>query len=169
VFADLDALILAVKERTLDRLDAGITEHISSTETVSAGTSARDRAEARLQALAALYLGFASAHPKLWQAVFEHRSPDPSVPASYVAKLDGILKHVEGPFDILVPDLAPPARQIWARAVFSAVHGVVALGLDEKLGPLTTDSLRWQVQAVVHAVAAASGPPACSSGPDEIG
>jgi hypothetical protein len=114
-------------------------------------SSARDAAEQSLQNLAALYLAFASQHPRLWQAVFEHRSPDPSVPDAYMAKLAGVLGYVERPLEVLAPELTPADRQLWARALFSAVHGVVALGLDQKLGPLSAKSLKWQVGALVHA------------------
>jgi len=72
VFADLDALILAVKERTLDLLEAEIAERIPSAESLPKGdlAAARDQAEQNLQDLAALYLAFASAHPWLGPAVF---------------------------------------------------------------------------------------------------
>jgi hypothetical protein len=39
-----------------------------------------------------------------------------------------------------------------ARSLFSAVHGVVELGLDEKLQPLPVDVLREQVAAVAAAI-----------------
>jgi hypothetical protein len=39
------------------------------------------------------------------------------------------------------------------------VHGVVALGLDQKLGPLPAESLRGQVRALVHAVTAGISSP----------
>jgi AcrR family transcriptional regulator len=153
VFADLDALILAVKERTLDILEADIVKRIGSAEALpqDGKSSTRDGAERRLQTLAEVYLGFASEHPRLWQAVFEHRSPDSAVPDAYMAKLEGVLRYIESPLEILAPDLSSTKRQLWARALFSAVHGVVALGLDQKLGALSAKSLKWQVQALIHA------------------
>lgn len=155
VFADLDALILAVKERTLDILEAKITERIGPAENLaqSDASAARDAAERRLQELAELYLAFASQHPRLWQAVFEHRSPDAIVPDAYMVKLESVLHYVERPLEVLAPDLPSPKRQLWARALFSAIHGIVALGLDQKLGPLSAESLKWQVQALIHAAA----------------
>jgi AcrR family transcriptional regulator len=156
VFADLDALVLAVKERTLDMLEAEIVARIPSAAHPPGVDArlARDAARQSLHDLAELYLAFASEHPKLWQAVFEHRSPDPMVPDAYMAKLDGVLRHVERPFEVLAPELTPADRQLWARALFSAVHGVVALGLDQKLGPLSAASLKWQVGALVRAATA---------------
>jgi AcrR family transcriptional regulator len=154
VFADLDALILAVKERTLDMLEAEIAEQLGPDGPAPLhAANAREAAEASLQNLAKFYLAFASERTKLWRAVFEHRSPDPIVPETYMSKLDGILRHVERPLEILAPKLTATDRQLWGRALFSAVHGVVALGLDQKLGPLSAESLRWQVRSLVHAAA----------------
>jgi AcrR family transcriptional regulator len=156
VFTDLDALILAVKGRTLDTLEADIAKRIGSAGALPHDdkSSAREGAERRLQTLAEVYLGFASEHPRLWQAVFEHRSPDAVVPDAYMAKLAAVLRYIERPLEILAPNLSPAKRQLWARALFSAVHGVVALGLDQKLGPLSAKSLRWQVEALIHATTA---------------
>lgn len=153
VFSDLDALILAVKERTLDMLEAEISARMSLSESLPEddGSAARVCAEQSLQKLAEFYLAFASEHPKLWRAVFEHRSPDSIVPDTYMAKLDGVLHYVERPLEILAPKLTPAKRQLWARALFSAVHGIVTLGLDQKLGPLPANSLEWQVHALVQA------------------
>jgi AcrR family transcriptional regulator len=155
VFADLDALVLAVKERTLDLLEGEITERLGPAETLRQDdpSAPRDAAERRLQRLAELYLAFASQHPRLWRAVFEHRSPDEIVPDTYMAKLESVLGYVERPLEVLAPELSSPKRQLWARALFSAIHGIVALGLDQKLGPLSAESLRWQVQTFVHAAA----------------
>jgi AcrR family transcriptional regulator len=154
VFPDLDALILAVKDRTLDMLEGEIAKKIPPGKRLPGnGASPAQAAEKNLQELARLYLAFASEHPKLWQAIFEHRSPDSIVPDGYMAKLDGVLRYVERPFEVLAPHLTPSDRKLWARALFSGVHGIVALGLDQKLGPLSADSLKWQVYALIHAAA----------------
>jgi AcrR family transcriptional regulator len=152
VFPDLDALILAVKDRTLDMLEGEIAKKIPPGKRLPGSDASSARAaEESLQDLAGLYLAFASEHPKLWQAIFEHRSPDSIVPDAYMAKLDSVLRYVERPFQVLAPQLTPSDRQLWARALFSGVHGIVALGLDQKLGPLSADSLKWQVHLLVHA------------------
>ena len=154
VFPDLDALILAVKARALDFLDAEIAGRIMSARPERANPeSALGEAERLLQELARLYLAFASENPRLWQAVFEHRSPNDVVPASYMEKLDRVLTHVERPVAILVPAASAGERQALARALFSAVHGIVALGLDGKLGPVSAKLLEWQISALLHAAA----------------
>ena len=54
----------------------------------------------------------------------------------------------------LLPELDPESRRVLARTVFSAVHGIVALGLEEKLVGLPLSDLRRQVAATVRAIAA---------------
>jgi len=53
----------------------------------------------------------------------------------------------------LLPELDRGARQILARTVFSAVHGIVALGLEEKLVSLPLPDLSRQLAATVRAIA----------------
>jgi hypothetical protein len=53
----------------------------------------------------------------------------------------------------LLPELDTDARRILARTLFSAVHGVVALGLEEKLVSLPLSDLRNQLAATVRAIA----------------
>jgi len=155
VFPDLDSLVLAVKARTLDALDAAIAERFAATGVradLEPGGAVK-AATQRLQGLAQTYLAFASAHPKLWQALFEHRGLDATVPEAYMEQLEGIFGHIERPLATIAPSASPAKRRLFARALFSAVHGIVTLGLDEKLGALPKDLLAWQVQAVVRAAA----------------
>jgi hypothetical protein len=39
-----------------------------------------------------------------------------------------------------------------ARSLFSAVHGIVTLGLEEKLGALSLEELRNQTTLIVSAI-----------------
>jgi AcrR family transcriptional regulator len=151
VFPDLDALIIAVKARTLDALDAEIDRRSGAVD--GRGLAPRRSAIGQLAGLARTYLAFATAHPRQWQALFEHRAADTNVPQSYVEQLSRILGHIERPLAAVAPDASPAKRRLFAQALFCAVHGIVALGLDEKLGPLSGDLLSWQVEAVVQATA----------------
>ena len=54
---------------------------------------------------------------------------------------------------MLLPGLDDERRRVLARTLFSAVHGVVALGLEEKLVSLPLSDLRQQVVAIVRAIA----------------
>ena len=54
--------------------------------------------------------------------------------------------------ELVLPNTPPQRRKTLARAMFSAVHGIVSLGLVEKLGALTLDELHWQVRVVLAAL-----------------
>ena len=46
-----------------------------------------------------------------------------------------LFRHIEGPLTELLPGSTPEMRAGLARTLFSATHGIVSLGLEEKLGP----------------------------------
>jgi AcrR family transcriptional regulator len=151
VFPDLDALILAVSARTLARLEA----HLDAIAVeVAAEASPREAAQQRLVALALAYLDFAFAHRASWRALFEHRLPEGRpVPEWMVAEQARLFGKVEVLLGPLVPHMGVAQRAILARSLFSAVHGLVLLGLEEKLGVMPFAMLREEVERLVSAMA----------------
>jgi len=140
IFGDIDGLILAVNERTLHALGADLIEAASNVR-------GRD-IEARLMALATAYLTFATLHPRRWRAVFEHRlSEGSAVPAFYVDDRMRLLAMIEVQLTSAIAD--PVARMVAAHALFSAVHGIVLLSLDEKLGAFDADLCAQQIAFIV--------------------
>jgi hypothetical protein len=103
--------------------------------------------------LAATYLNFAHANGLRWRAVFDHRLPKGrDVPDWYRASQRRLFGYVEAPLRALQPSASDQRLALLARSLFSAVHGVVELGLDEKLQPLPVDILREQVAVVAAAI-----------------
>ena len=143
VFADLDAIILGVAMRTLDALEAALDQ-----------AEAGGDPAARIEALADAYLSYAAANRPRWSALFEHRmAGGHPTPAWYRARLAHLFAHVEAPLGALCPRLDAEARASLARSLFSAVQGVVALGLDEKLGPMPEPQLRAHLRLIARAMA----------------
>jgi hypothetical protein len=106
-------------------------------------------------ALAHAYLDYAVTNRPRWTALFQHRMPpDQTVSAEYAAQLAAAFAHVEDPLAALSPSLPEPDRALLARSLFSAVHGMVALGLDEKVAAIPLSKLRGQIALVVSAMAA---------------
>jgi AcrR family transcriptional regulator len=142
VWPDLDGLIIAVNARTLDDLDAVLT-----------AAAAEGDARAVLLAQADAYLGFASRNAQRWRAVFEHRlAGGRELPGWYREQQARLFSHVDRPLRKLVPGVSPAERADLGRAVFSAAHGVVWLGLEELLGPQSYDDLRRQLLIVMGAI-----------------
>ena len=150
VFAHLDELILCVGSRTLAMLDGALAGVQSPSRRRSAVAAVDD-----LVRLALAYLEFAAAHIVRWRALFEHRMSEARpLPEWYVQQQHALFAQVERPLLMLLPELDTDARRILARTLFSAVHGVVALGLEEKLVSLPLSDLRNQLAATVRAIAA---------------
>lgn len=149
VFEHLDELVLCVGARTLAMLDSALR---AARSTQPYGSP--EEAVADLVRLALAYLDFAARHRVRWRALFEHRLSDGhSLPEWYVEQQHLLFAQVEGPLAALLPDLDDDRRRVLARTLFSAVHGVVALGLEEKLISLPLPDLRAQVAAVVRVIA----------------
>ena len=149
VFADLDALILAVSARTLERLEAHLDAAAVSEKPHMAP---REAVRQQLVALALAYLDFAYAHRAIWRALFEHRlSEGRAVPEWMVENQSRLFRRVEALLGPLVPRLDAAQRALLARSLFSAVHGQVLLGLEEKLGVMAFATLREEVEHLVFA------------------
>ena len=143
VFPDLEALVLSVNGRTLDAID----------QVMRTATSNRGAVE-HLVRLADAYLDYADNHRQRWRALFQHVSPEGRPVAPWFAQSQAAaFAHVEEPLLELAPDLTPDDRALLARSLFSAVHGMVALGLDEKVVAMPLPVLRAQIRLVVEAIA----------------
>jgi AcrR family transcriptional regulator len=153
VFPDLNALIIAVNSRTLAMLDQALAGGELKAKPTSA-TSSEQPAVASLVNLALRYLEFAAAHPFRWRALFEHRMPEgQSIPDFHLAEQVRLFTYVEEPLRALRPELKGRDRALLARSLFSAVHGIVSLGLEEKLVPMPLPTLKQQLAYVVRATA----------------
>jgi len=148
VFEHLDELVLAVGSRTLAMLDEALGAVRSANP---CGLPAEAMAD--LVRLALAYLEFAATHTVRWRALFEHRMSEPRpLPDLFVEQRHRLFAQVERPLTALLPEVDLDARRILARTLFSAVHGVVLLGLEEKLVFLPLPDLRNQLAATVRAI-----------------
>jgi AcrR family transcriptional regulator len=148
VVTDFDDLIVAVNSRTLAALerDLGASAQISD-------AAKRPGAVDRLVRLGTAYLAFAAAHRLRWRALFEHRLPEGKpIPERYIEDQRRLFRYVEEPLGELRPDLSGERRALVARSLFSAVHGMVMLGLEEKLQAVPSKYLREQIAFIVAAI-----------------
>jgi AcrR family transcriptional regulator len=143
-FDDLDELILRVNLSTLQRLGEALDGALRDAE--PAGS---------LRAMARAYLDFARAEEPSWRALFEHRlSGGAPVPDWYVDARNQLFSRLETPLGQLLPGQDQESRARLARTLFSAVHGVVALGLEQKLAATPPQTLDAQLDALVRLIAA---------------
>jgi AcrR family transcriptional regulator len=150
VVEDLDDLVLLVNARTLAALERDLIAADRADEHPGRGTNA---AIARLVRMAIAYLDFAAANTPRWRTLFEHRMPaGREVPAWYRDEQQRLFAYVEELLLELQADESRVRRALLARSLFSAVHGLVVLGLEEKLQTIPLPVLREQVRFVVTAI-----------------
>lgn len=145
VFPDLDALILACNGRTLEALDGAMRTAVDGPASPGG----------QLEALGLAYLAFAAAHSKRWRALFEHRMPEGSIlPDWYAALLETVFRSLRDPIARLMPSASEERRERIAQALFAAVHGIVILGLDGKVGLVPVPEIAARVRFLVRATLA---------------
>ncbi len=132
---DLNELTLEVNARTFKRLGAYVTQHTPS-----------DIAPIdRIVAMAWAYHHFAAENHNAWRALFDiERAPDEAAPAWYLTEMQGLFALIHGPLSELNPDQSPEELALLTRALFSGVHGIVLLSLDQAsagLPPEETDRM----------------------------
>lgn len=141
---DVDELILRVGSRTLARLDASL-----SLAEMSGPSTPRET----LVRIAAAYCDFAAENLELWRALFEHRmQPGKAVPEWAIAEQMDLFRHIYKPLAALFPQRSAAQLGVTARSLFSAVHGMVALGLEQKLIAVPLDALRSEIATLVRAM-----------------
>jgi AcrR family transcriptional regulator len=142
--ADMDELILLVGSKTLRRLDAALTEAESGDGASPVETLVR---------IAIAYCDFAADNTGLWRALFEHRmAPDKPVPDWAVDEQMALFRHIYGPLAALFPTRSAAELGVTTRSLFSAVHGMVLLGLEQKLIAVPLPALRQQIAVMVRAM-----------------
>jgi AcrR family transcriptional regulator len=145
IFNGLDGLIMAANGQTLHAFGRMAEAAIRRSQ--------RGTLEDQLMALALAYLDFAIAHRRRLKAVFDHQmiETDADVPAPYRADQDRLFALIEAPLAEHMPDASERASA--ARAMFAAVHGIVSMAIDRKLGPFDAQATERQVRFVVEAMA----------------
>jgi AcrR family transcriptional regulator len=142
--ADMDELILLVGSRTLARLDAALTAAESNGPASSTETLVR---------IAVAYCDFAAENTGLWRALFEHRmAPGKPVPDWAIDEQMAMFGHIYRPLTALFPKRTTVELAVTARSLFSAVHGMVTLGLEQKLIAVPVEALRAEIATIVRAM-----------------
>jgi AcrR family transcriptional regulator len=141
---DMDELILRVGSRTLERLDASLIESESEGPASASETLVR---------IALAYCDFAADNLQLWRALFEHRmAPDKPIPDWAIDQQMELFLHIYRPLAVLFPTRSATELSVTSRRLFSAVHGIVTLGLEQKLIAVPIDALRNEIAMIVRAM-----------------
>ena len=167
-FGNLDAVFLHVNALGVGALHAACAAardaaHGAASGTArGAGASAKGdpagAADAPVRALLAMglaYVGYARDHEHEFRLMFRPRSdpPPPDAPA-LAPRIGALFALVDEELRALAPDAAPAERATAARALWSGVHGVAALGLTDQLYPAHDEGAEAVVATLVQRFAA---------------
>jgi AcrR family transcriptional regulator len=145
-FGDFDGLILTVNRETVQALTARL---------VVVGDEDPVR---QLHGLAATYLAFASEHANLLRSLFEHRMEnDRPFPEDILIMVMQAFALMHDPLVRLMPDRDSTEIALQARMMFSAVHGIISLGLEERMVAVPPEQLRRQLTHFVDTYLAGLG------------
>ena len=123
VFGDLNDLVLAVNARTFHRLGAAVAETLAD---------APQDATQQLIVMSHAYHRFAAENFNAWRALFDIERPaGEAAPDWYLAEMGQLFAYIDAPLSVLFPDHDAQKRALLTKALFSSVHGIVLLGLDE--------------------------------------
>lgn len=147
-FGDFDGLILTVNRETVQALTARL---------VAVPT---DDPVRQLHGLAETYLAFAAEHANLLRSLFEHRMEDDRpFPEDILLMVMQAFALMHEPLVRLLPDRDSEEVALLARMMFSAVHGIISLGLEERMVAVPPEKLRQQLAQFVDTHLAGLGIP----------
>ena len=137
--SDFDGLILTVNRDTVQALTARL-KAVPSDDPVR-----------QLHGLAAAYLDFANEHANLLRSLFEHRMEDDRpFPADILVMVMQAFALMHEPLVRLMPERDPEDVALLARMMFSAVHGIISLGLEERMVAVPPEKLRQQLAQFIE-------------------
>jgi len=137
-FGDFDGLILTVNRETVRALTARLV-----------AVPAEDPVR-QLHGLAETYLAFAADHANLLRSLFEHRMEnDRPFPEDILLMVMQAFALMHEPMVRLLPGRNPEEVALLARMMFSAVHGIISLGLEERMVAVPPEKLRQRLAQFV--------------------
>ena len=146
VFADMGDIIIAVNGRTFRALGKKVAASVRA--------APEDPIE-QLIAMSYAYLHFATEHPKLWRTLFDiQMSTDQDVPAWYLQELAALFENIARPLSRLFPDMTENELDLMTRTLFSSVHGIVLLGVENRISGVPKDRLEAMIALLLRNITA---------------
>jgi AcrR family transcriptional regulator len=140
VFPDLNALVMEVNGRTFRRIG----------QAVGAKVDPALGPVDQLIALSLAYLDFARDNTRAWRALFDlEMSADGPVPDWYLAALEHLFAHIARPVAQIFPELDQAEVGVMTRGLFSAVHGIVLLGLERRISAVPHDQVAQMIARIL--------------------
>lgn len=146
VFGDLTDLVLAVNARTFHRLGADVAAALAD--------APQDPVE-QLVVMAQAYHRFAAQNHLSWRALFDvERAPGEAAPDWYLQEMGQLFNYISDPLAVIFPNRDSSELALLTRALFSSVHGIVLLGLDQASAGVPSDDIDRMIALVLRQITA---------------
>lgn len=143
VFEDLNAIVMAVNGRTFRRLG----------QAVGSSFDGNEPPVERMIVMSVAYLHFADSNTNLWRALFDlQMTDDGPVPEWYRDALKGLFAYIAEPVAQVFPDLDRVELDLMTRALFSSVHGIVMLGLENRISGVPPEQIERMITQVLSRI-----------------
>ncbi|TLP57494.1 TetR/AcrR family transcriptional regulator [Parasedimentitalea maritima] len=144
-YDDLNALIMAVNGRTFQNLGQQVAASVQGAE--------NEVATQRLILMSNAYLAFAAENTNLWRALFDLKmQAGDRVPEWYVQALRDLFANIARPVAELFPNDGPEELDLMVRALFSSVHGIVLLGLEQRISAVPLDKIKQMIAQILSQI-----------------
>jgi AcrR family transcriptional regulator len=145
VFHDLDDLIIHMNSRTLHLLGDAVAE--ASEKEIDPVS--------KLKALARAYVDFATRHHALWIALFDYAAlTGTKIPQWHQEEQALLIDNIVQPVSTLSEDLDEEALGLRIRTLFSAVHGIVSISLEDRFIGLPRENLDAELMRFIDQMVA---------------
>lgn len=146
VFDDMNDLIMGVNLRTFVKVDEAVSSSVEGRDT--------DKPLDRLMAMSRAYMIFAQEHTNLWRALFSlEMQAEVNAPDWYKTALRDLFQHIAKPLSELFPDLSDHDLDLLVRGLFSSVHGIILLGLEQRISGVAPDEIEGMIYQILGRVA----------------
>ena len=144
IFEDLDELVFYAKAEVFRDMDLQLVE-------VMKGADALPPKDQMLK-LSHAYHHFATSNPNTWTALFASETTEPDdVPDWYKAALVRLMQHISKPLHQLQPALSPDDLNLRTRTIFSAIHGVILLSIQQRPSGVSRNEVSEAIDIVISA------------------
>ncbi len=145
IYEDLDELIFHAKVEIFRRMEERLADTMSNTHDLSPLDQMRK--------LTSSYFQFAQDNTKLWTALFTGDLTDQrDVPKWYQDALMRLMGHIHGPLKQIAPDTSDKELSLQTRTLFSAIHGVILLSIQDRPSGVTHQEVEkatdWLLESI---------------------
>ncbi len=143
-FEDMRSVIFHINYKSFVEVGAEISHQINM----------NDHPVQRLKDIFDIYIKFATENRNLWQCIFEYEMPDDlRLPSWYLKRIEWLFQYLEAAISEFYPEETPEEISCIARTLFSSIHGVVSIRVEQRLlsamGSDLNNTVHWVIEKIM--------------------